>query len=115
MAKVIGIVGSRSRDSALDYRKVFDIFNRVFKEGDSIVSGGCPMGADRFAVNIAKTMGVSITIHFPNWPQFGKRAGFIRNTKIADQADVLIACVSSDRKGGTEDTIKKFKDEVFFC
>lgn len=25
------------------------------------------------------------------------------------EADVLIACVAEDRKGGTEDTIKKFQ------
>jgi len=32
----------------------------------------------------------------------------IINTYIARDSDILIACVSKDRKGGTEDTIKKY-------
>jgi hypothetical protein len=36
-----------------------------------------------------------------------KAAGFVRNTKIAEECDVLIAVVASDRLGGTEDTIRK--------
>ncbi len=49
---------------------------------------------------------------FPaNWKKFGRAAGFIRNTDIAENSDILIACVSKDRTGGTEDTIKKFLKE----
>lgn len=33
---------------------------------------------------------------------------YARNTLIAQDSDKLIACVAPDRKGGTEDTIKKF-------
>ncbi len=33
---------------------------------------------------------------------------YARNKLIARDADVLIACVAEDRKGGTEDTIKHF-------
>ena len=34
---------------------------------------------------------------------------YARNTLIAQDSDVLIACVAADRKGGTEDTICKWK------
>jgi hypothetical protein len=37
----------------------------------------------------------------------GPGAGFLRNTDIAKDADVLIAVVAADRTGGTEDTIRK--------
>ena len=42
--------------------------------------------------------------------KFNRAAGFIRNTPIAGHADILIACVSDDRTGGTEDTIKKYEE-----
>jgi hypothetical protein len=112
--KKIGIVGTRRRDAPTDLKKVNDAFLIEFLEGDEIVSGGCPKGGDRFAEVIADTYKVPITIHKPDWKKNGQGAGFVRNTDIAKESDVLIACVfpnpdTEDRKGGTEDTIKKFK------
>jgi len=106
--KYIGIVGSRTRYFMVDYHLVYRTFNRLYELNDRIVSGGCPKGGDKFAEVIAKDKGIPILIFYPNWTKDGKCAGFVRNTYIADTADVLIACVSWDRKGGTEDTIKKF-------
>ena len=105
--KTIGIVGSRRRDSEKDFAACCEALNKIFEEGDQLVSGGCPKGGDRFAEIIAKKSGLTIIIHYPNWKKYGKSAGFIRNTKIAEDCDVLIAVVAEDRKGGTEDTIKK--------
>ena len=64
---------------------------------------------DRFAELIADAYNVPITIHKADWKKNGRGAGFVRNTDIARDSDVLIACIAEDRKGGTEDTIKKFK------
>lgn len=106
--KTIGIVGSRRRDSNDDYHKCLKAFEMLYEEGDRIVSGGCPKGGDAFAERIARKIGCTITIHFPNWEKHGKAAGFVRNAAIAQESDVLIALVSDDRTGGTEDTVKKF-------
>ncbi len=103
----IGIVGSRRRNSDRDYRVVRAALLKVFKSGDTLVSGGCPKGADRFAEEIAEELGVKILIHYPDWSK-GRFAGLDRNTFIARDADVLIACVATDRRGGTEDTIRKY-------
>ena len=51
----------------------------------------------------------TIYIHNPKWDELGKVAGFYRNTFIARDSDILIALVAEDRKGGTEDTLKKHK------
>jgi hypothetical protein len=104
----IGIVGSRRRDLLKDYNLIRDKFFEIYKEGDLIISGGCPKGGDRFAESIAKEYGIPILIFYPNWAKHGNVAGFIRNSHIAETSDFLIACAASDRTGGTEDTIKKF-------
>ena len=105
--KVIGIVGSRRRNNSWDYKECFDVFNEVYEHGDTLVSGGCPKGGDHFAERIAKAKGLSITIHFPDWNRLSRAAGFARNTLIANDCDVLIAVVTQDRTGGTEDKIEK--------
>lgn len=105
----IGIVGSRRRNTDSDYKAVEKALLSVYKTGDVLVSGGCAQGADCFAEDIAKWMGLTIVIHYPNWKKHGRAAGFVRNGAIAQDADVLIACVAKDRTGGTEDTIKKFQ------
>jgi hypothetical protein len=107
--KVIGIVGSRRRALLVDYDATVAAFKHIYEAGDTIVSGGCPVGGDHFAEMIANRFDVPITIHKPNWDKYGRSAGFNRNGLIARDADVLIAVVAEDRKGGTEDTIRKFK------
>lgn len=107
--KTIGIIGSRSRNANSDYLRTLKAFARIVQHGDRIVSGGCTRGGDAFAEKISKTYRIPITIHLADWDLLGRRAGFVRNTLIAKDADVLIAVVSENRKGGTEDTIKKFQ------
>lgn len=104
--------GMGRRDAANDRLIVEKAFFDIYEEGDWICSGGCPKGGDRFAERIAKENGIPILIFFPNWEKYGKRAGFVRNNDIAENCDVLIACVSDDRRGGTEDTIKKFNNRL---
>jgi len=106
--KRIGIVGSRRRNRGVDRKVVREQFLEIYEHGDIIVSGGCPKGADNFAQQIAKEYGIPIMIYYPNWKKFGRGAGFVRNLEIANDSDVLLACVTEDRKGGTEDTISKF-------
>lgn len=105
--KTIGIVGSRRRDSIADYKLCEKAFLEIYEKGDTIVSGGCPKGGDRFAEMIADLHDIPIKIHKAEWDKFGKAAGFKRNTYIAEDADIIIAVVAADRTGGTEDTLKK--------
>ncbi len=106
MKKIIAIVGSRRRTSVEDRALLVAKFAEIYNEGDWIVSGGCPTGADAYAEAIAKTMGITIIIHYPDWNK-GKWAGLARNTDIAKTCDIVLAMPAYDRTGGTEDTIKK--------
>lgn len=110
----IGIVGTRSRNSKEAYDVVRDALLPLLETygclygGVKIISGGCPKGADRFAEALAIKYQIPITIYYAPWDRIGKSAGYHRNTNIAADSDLLIACVASNRKGGTEDTIEKF-------
>ena len=64
---IIGIVGSRSRDTYRDYKLVEEKFFEIYEEGDWICSGGASKGADKFAEKIAKKNGIPILIFYPNW------------------------------------------------
>ena len=123
--QTIGIVGSRSRVTAVDMVLVTHAFLSIYKPGDRIVSGGCAAGADAFAEELAKSIGVTITIHYPRKgdldAQLTKKnpraawamINYARNQWIADDATALIACVAADRKGGTEDTIRRFLARLY--
>ena len=106
--KTIGIVGSRTRNSLPDFTAVKNVFDKLYDYGDRVVSGGCPQGGDAFAEEIAKRRGLTITIHYPDWVE-GKQAGFLRNTKIAEDCDVLIACLDPTNGRGTQDTIDRVR------
>ncbi len=105
--KYIGIIGTRRRDSQKDYKIVRKAFLNICKREDKIVSGGCSKGGDRFAEILVDHFLTPIIIYKPKW-HLGRHAGLMRNTDIAKKSDILIACIAKDRKGGTEDTIKKF-------
>lgn len=117
--RVIGIVGSRRRDTEEDLLVVATTFWDIYEKGDRLVSGGCKQGADRFAEILAIEHGLTITIHYPHKEDLDEellkvnpraawaKINYARNTLIAEDCDILIACVAPDRKGGTEDTIKK--------
>lgn len=105
----IGVIGTRRKNSWEDFVRMKSGFINQYKKGDWIVSGGCPAGGDKFAERIARENGIPIITFHPNWEKYGKRAGFVRNTDIAKYSNILIAMVADDRKGGTEDTIRKFE------
>ena len=106
--KTIGIIGTRRRDSCEDFKIVCKKFLEVYIIGDQICSGLCSKGGDRFAIIIAKKYKCQTLWFLADWNRYGREAGFIRNTDIAKNSNILIACVSANRTGGTEDTIRKF-------
>lgn len=124
---MVGIVGSRRRDTQKDYelceRAFLDVVKDVptIRQHFRIVSGGCPQGGDRFAEMISNKFCLeSIVIHWPDKSKLDPvkmkqnprwayaEINYARNTLIAQDSDILIAVVAPDRKGGTEDTVKKF-------
>jgi len=119
MPKNIGIIGSRRRDTNEDYENIWEAFSRIYDKGDKIVSGGCKQGGDKFAEIIASKLGMTeengdLILHKPKVVSKGSpsfmyaKVNYERNTLVANDSDIIIACVAPDRTGGTEDTLRKF-------
>jgi hypothetical protein len=118
----IGIIGSRRRDGVEAFVAISEVFFKIYTPGDIIISGGCKKGGDRFAEILADIVRCEIIIHYPKPlscellkldPKAAHtKVNYARNTLIAQDSDVLIASVAPDRKGGTEDTIKKWKKKL---
>mgnify|MGYP003937666587 CR=1 FL=1 len=117
--KKIGIIGTRKRDTGAALKVVEEKFLEIYEDGDMIVSGGCKKGADRFAEMLSRKHGVPIIIYPPNYKKHGSPAAlFIRNETVANESDVIIACVVQPedgvdevlkrKRGGTEDTLRKY-------
>lgn len=105
-----GIVGSRKR---IDKKSVED-FIKTLNTEDIVVSGGCA-GVDLWAEEAARRLRIKVLIFLPDLPPNGSpryeftKAFYARNLLIAENSDILHAFVTSDRKGGTENTIKYAK------
>ena len=118
--KKIGIIGTRKRNIITDFHETLSAFFIVYSEGDWIVSGHCPQGGDAFAEKIAYDYGIPIII-FPPKKRI-REEFFARNTLIAEESDILIACLINSHEsleqiykrtsGGSEDTIKKFMKKI---
>jgi hypothetical protein len=99
----IAVVGSREFK---DERLIFDILSSELTPGDILVSGGA-RGVDTFAeesleaINSGYCSDGQITkkIFKPDWDKYGKRAGFLRNELIINEADKVIAFWNGESKG----------------
>ncbi len=78
--------------------------------GTVVVSGGC-RGVDSWAAEAARARGLAVVEHLPDLDGVRNRGEVARrhherNRRIVDDADRVLAFVSANRKGGTENTIR---------
>lgn len=69
-----------------------------FDKITEIVSGNC-RGVDKAGEDFAINHGYRLTTFPANWQKYGKRAGYIRNTAMANYADALIVVWNGKSKG----------------
>lgn len=97
----IAIVGSRDYPDLPSVRA----FVRSLPDNAVIVSGGA-RGVDQEAERAAKARGLRTMIFPADWRTYGRRAGYVRNEQIVDNADEIVAFWNS-KSPGTADTIRK--------
>ena len=86
----IAIVGSRNI--------TVDSLAKYVSDGDEIVSGGAD-GVDRCAAEYAKKNGIKLTEFLPQYALYGRAAPIVRNKRIVDYADRIIAFWDGRSKG----------------
>jgi predicted Rossmann-fold nucleotide-binding protein len=119
----VGFVGSREYNNPGRIRAVILKFIEQYgKDGFTVVSGGCPTGADYHAKVIANELGVKYLeyapAHFQYQPymvgspeDYGKSYSasnyHIRNRKIAENCKVVMAFVMKCKsRRGTDSTLR---------
>lgn len=88
-----------------------EILNWIIEEyrfKPSVILSGGARGADRIGELWAEQNGVPIERYSPDWNQYGKRAGMIRNDYMAQRADSLIA-LWDGQSPGTKNMIERAK------
>lgn len=105
LIKSVAIIGSRTfNDYNIGKDEFLKITNNIIVS--KIISGGA-LGADKIGEKIALEFNIPITIFKPDW-NLGKHAGFLRNSDIVVNSDIVIAFWNGISKG-THDSIKKAK------
>lgn len=94
------IAGTRSFN---DYELLRDSCNNLLSEKQRthtvVIISGTARGADQMGERYARERGFQLRRFPADWEQYGKSAGHIRNAKMADNADALIAFWDGESKG----------------
>ena len=96
----VAVIGSRSFN---DYEKLKDTLSKI--DITLIVSGGAD-GADKLSEQYASEKNIPTKIFLPDWEKHGKSAGFLRNTDIINEAELVVA-FWDNQSNGTRDSINK--------
>ena len=86
----VAVVGSRSI-----FATDIDLY---ISDADELVSGGA-MGVDSYAAEYAKNRGLKLTVFLPQYDLYGRAAPIVRNKKIVDYADRIVAFWDGKSKG----------------
>ncbi len=94
------IAGSRYGATYEDVRRAVE--ESGFADQISVVLSGAAMGVDQLGESWAQDRGREIERHpvsEEDWREFGKAAGPMRNRKMAENADALIAIWDGESRG----------------
>jgi len=96
----VAVIGSRTFNDYEEIKRTLSAINITL-----LVSGGAK-GADTLGEQYAKENNIPTKIFFPDWNKHGKAAGFIRNTDIINEAELVVAFWDNSSKG-TKDSLQK--------
>jgi hypothetical protein len=89
MFRVI-VAGSRELEDFELLQKKLDAILANKLPNVTILSGGA-RGADELGERYAKERGLQCQVYKAEWEMYGKAAGLVRNTKMADEGHALVA------------------------
>lgn len=101
--KELRVIIAGGRD-IYDYQLVLDAIQECQFPIDTVVSGGAP-GVDALGEKYAVEMNKKLQIFMANWKENGRAAGPMRNRRMAENADALIA-IWDGKSRGTKNMIE---------
>lgn len=97
----VAIIGSRETSGySLD-----ELISHIPQNASELVSGGSS-GVDSLAEQAAARLGLPIRVFPPDYERDGRFAPLVRNGKIVERSDLVLAFWDG-RSRGTADTLKK--------
>lgn len=97
MFRVI-IAGGRDFNDYLLLRETMDNLLQNITE-EIVVVCGQARGADTLGEQYAKERGYRVDYYPADWKRYGKRAGYLRNEQMAQNADALVAFWDGKSRG----------------
>lgn len=82
-----------------DYKCLYKIMKTIFNKQKITIISGNARGADLLGERFAKENNLQLEVYPADWKSYGKSAGYIRNTKMANISDCLIAFWDGKSKG----------------
>ena len=89
------IAGSRS---ITNYKCLLEAVAQIDWEITEVISGNA-RGVDRLGERWARENNIPVRLFFPDWNKWGKRAGFVRNQEMIEEADALLALWDGESRG----------------
>ena len=83
------VCGSRTIKDHKDIYKILSELHSV--HNFTLLLSGNALGVDRIAENWATENNISIQQHIPDWKQYGKGAGVVRNKEMIEKSSMVIA------------------------
>lgn len=107
MSKSIIIAGGRDFD---DYGYLSQTMDHLLSDvkDEVVIICGKAKGADTFGERYAIEHGRTVKYFPADWKRYGKAAGFMRNTEMARNADILVAFWDG-KSSGTKHMIETAK------
>lgn len=108
----LAIVGSRILpETDENLAKMTEIIRRNISGITEVVSGGA-RGADTLADRFARQEKIPFVLFEADWEKYHRAAGPLRNAKVVNYCDKLIAFyINEEKSKGTRDAVKRAKAE----
>lgn len=107
----VAIIGSRDTKKwapAIACAIIEQVHTLSGESGGSVLVSGGAVGVDNLAETAADFFGVKKIIIKPDWDRHGKRAAFLRNQRVAETCDHMIAWWDGKSRG-TVDAVRRAK------
>ena len=105
----LAVIGSRTFTDEKHYEILKKTLDEIHTSNKIVeIVSGSAIGADSLARRYSLENHIPLVEYKPKWDEYGKSAGFMRNTDIINHCDKVVAFWDG-KSHGTKDSIEKAK------